>query len=154
MDSDIEERMEMVRDFVTESRELLDVAEPQIIDMERTAASGRVDEEILNEVFRLFHSLKGTAAFLDLQNIISVTHEAETLLDLIRKKKTDITPEHVDLLCRASDFIKKILDTVETRLSDEGFEAEAEFLINDFRDPIPPAKKEASTHKEGPGSWT
>ncbi len=140
MDSDLEERLEMVKDFVTESRELLESVEPRIIDMERTAtASGVVDEEILNEVFRLFHSLKGTAAFLDLQTIISVTHEAETLLDILRKNKAFIKPEHIDLLCRTSDLIRNILDAVERQLTDEGFEAEAEFIINDLRNAINPA---------------
>ncbi len=137
MDSDLEERMEMVRDFVNEGRELLDDAEPQIIDMEKSAlGSGKVDEEILNAVFRLFHSIKGTASFLDFQTIIGVTHEAETLLDIFRKGKTEITPYHVDLLCRATDFIRSILDVVERKLSDEGFEAEAESLVDDLRQAI------------------
>ena len=142
MDNDLEERLEMVRDFVTESRELLESVEPKIIDMESTAtASGIVNEEILNEVFRLFHSLKGTAAFLDLQTIIRVTHEAETLLDILRKKKAYIKPEHVDILCRTSDFIRNILVTVERQLNDEGFEAEADFLINDFKHAITPTSE-------------
>ncbi|MGD0152351.1 MAG: chemotaxis protein CheA [Thermacetogeniaceae bacterium] len=149
MDSDLEERLEMVKDFVTESRELLDSVEPRIIDMERTATdSGVVDEEILNEVFRLFHSLKGTAAFLDLQTIISVTHEAETLLDILRKNKAYIKTEHVDLLCRTSDLIRNILDTVERQLTDDGFEVEAGFIINDLRNAInPPAELDVA----GPG---
>ena len=137
MDSDQEERMEMVRDFVNEARELLDDAEPQIIDMEKMAlGSGRVDEEILNAIFRLFHSLKGTASFLDFQEIIGVTHEAETLLDIFRKGKAEITPYHVDLLCRTTDFVRSILDVVEQRFSDEGFEEEAESLINDLKQTI------------------
>jgi two-component system chemotaxis sensor kinase CheA len=137
MDSDQEERMEMVRDFVNEARELLDDAEPQIIEMEKTAlGSGRVDEEILNAIFRLFHSLKGTASFLDFQAIIGVTHEAETLLDIFRKGKAEITPYHVDLLCRTTDFVRSILDVVEQRFSDDGFEEEAESLTNDLRQTI------------------
>ena len=137
MDSDQEERMEMIRDFINEARELLDDAEPQIIDMEKTAlGSGRVDEEILNAIFRLFHSLKGTASFLDFQAIIGVTHEAETLLDIFRKGKAEITPYHVDLLCRTTDFVRSILDVVERRFSDEGFEEETESLINDLRQTI------------------
>ena len=146
MDSDLEERMEMVRDFVNEGRELLDDAEPQIIDMEKTAlGSGKVDEEILNAVFRLFHSLKGTASFLDFQTIIGVTHEAETLLDIFRKGKTEITPYHVDLLCRATDFIRSILDVVERKLSDEGFEAEAESLVDDLKQAIAAVSGEGHT---------
>ena len=137
MDSDREERIEMVRDFVNEARELLDDAEPQIIDMEKTAlGSGMVDEEILNAIFRLFHSLKGTASFLDFQAIIGVTHEAETLLDIFRKGKAEITPYHVDLLCRTSDFVRSILDVVEQSFSDEGFEEEAELLISDLKQTI------------------
>ena len=134
MDSDLEERMEMVKDFVTEGRELLDDAEPQIIGMEKVAlSSGKLDEEILNTIFRLFHSLKGTASFLDLQNIIGVTHEAETLLDIFREGGAMVTPYHVDLLCRTSDFIRTILDIVEHKYTDEGYEAEAEELIGDLR---------------------
>ncbi len=134
LDSDLEERMEMVKDFVTEGRELLDDAEPQIIDLEKGAFdSGKLDEEILNTIFRLFHSLKGTASFLDFQTIISVTHEAETLLDLFRKGKAAVTPYHVDLLCRTTDFIRNILDVVERKLCDDGFEDMAASLIDDLR---------------------
>ena len=137
MDSDLEERMEMVRDFVTEGRELLDDAEPQIIDMEKMAlSSGRVDEDVLNGIFRLFHSLKGTASFLDFQAIISVTHEAETLLDIFRKGRVVVTPYHVDILCRTTDFVRSILDVVERQQSDEGFEEEASSLVDDLKQAI------------------
>ena len=137
MDSDLEERMEMVRDFVTEGRELLDDAEPQIIDMEKMAlSSGRVDEDVLNGIFRLFHSLKGTASFLDFQAIISVTHEAETILDIFRKGRVVVTPYHVDILCRTTDFVRSILDVVERQQSDEGFEEEASSLVDDLKQAI------------------
>ena len=85
-------------------------------------------KKILNAIFRLFHSLKGTATFLDFQAIIGVTHEAETLLDIFRKGKAEITPYHVDLLCRTTDFVRSILEVVERRFSDEGFEEETESL--------------------------
>jgi two-component system chemotaxis sensor kinase CheA len=128
-----EDKQEMIRDFVTEGRELLDDAEPQIIEMEKMAlASGRVDGEVLNGIFRLFHSLKGTASFLDFQAIISVTHEAETLLDIFRKGRAAVTPYQVDLLCRTTDFVRSILDVVERQQSDEGFEEEASLLVEDL----------------------
>ncbi|MGD0152551.1 MAG: chemotaxis protein CheA [Thermacetogeniaceae bacterium] len=137
LDSDLEEKMEMVKDFVTEGRELLDDAEPQIIDLEKGASdSGKLDEEILNTIFRLFHSLKGTASFLDFQTIIGVTHEAETLLDIFRKGKATVTPYHVDLLCRTTDFIRNMLDVVERKFSDDGFEDMAEDLIDDLKQVI------------------
>jgi len=136
-DDDLNEKLEMVNCFVTESRELLDDVEPQIIALERDAVSfGKIDEEILNAIFRLFHSLKGSASFLDLQTVIRVTHEAETLLDIFRNGQAVLEPGHIDLLIRTSDFIRNILDTVERQRSDEGFEADAEVIIADFKKAI------------------
>lgn len=136
-DDDLSEKLEMVKCFVTESRELLDDVEPQIIALEKDAASsGTVDEEILNAIFRLFHSLKGSASFLDLQTVIRVTHEAETLLDIFRSSQVVLEPDHVDLLIRTSDFIRNILDTVEQQLNDEGFEVGAEVLVDDLKKTI------------------
>ncbi|MDD2444497.1 MAG: Hpt domain-containing protein, partial [Desulfotomaculaceae bacterium] len=142
-DSGLEEKLEMVRLFVIDSRELLDDVEPKIIEMEEKAlAAGEADEDILNSIFRLFHSLKGSASFLDLQTITSVTHEAETLLDIFRNRKATVSPEHVDLLIRTSDFIRKMVDTVEQQMSDEGFEREAAEIISDLKKTI------ANTHAE------
>ncbi len=136
-DGDLEEKLEMFKLFIADSRELLDDVEPKIIKMEEKAlAAGEIDKDILNAIFRLFHSLKGSASFLDLQTIISVTHEAETLLDIFRNQKTVINPGHVDLLIRSSDFIRNILDTVEQQLSDKGFEGEAARIVTDLQKTI------------------
>lgn len=142
-DGDLEEKLEMVKLFITDSRELLDDVEPKIIEMEEKAlAAGEIDKDILNAIFRLFHSLKGSASFLDLQTIISVTHEAETLLDIFRNRKAAVNPEHVDLLIRTSDFIRNILDTVERQLSDEGYEGEAEGIVSDLKKTISHVEEE------------
>ncbi len=90
----------------------------------------------MNAVFRLFHSLKGTASFLELDNIIKVTHEAETLLDIFRKGKANVSKQHVDLLCRTSDYIRSLLDTVEQRLSDAGEEKHAEGIVRELKKSI------------------
>ena len=114
--------------------------------MEKMAlSSGRVDEEILNGIFRLFHSIKGTASFLDFQAIISVTHEAETLLDIFRKGRAVVTPYHADILCRTTDFVRSMLDVVERKLTDEGFEAEAGYLVDDLK---------AGDHRHLQRGWT
>ena len=137
MSVDQGERHEMVTEFVTESREMLDNIEPQILELEkRSSVSGAVDDEILNTVFRLFHSLKGMAAFLDLGTVINVTHEAETLLDIFRKKQMPIKTEHVELLYRTSDFIRGLMDVIEKQLNDSGYEADAELIISDIKGTI------------------
>ncbi len=137
MSSELDERREMVHDFVTESREMLDDIEPQILALEKHASqSGDIDDEILNTIFRLFHSLKGMASFLDLQTVMQVTHEAETLLDIFRKRQMPMEGEHVELLCRTSDFVRELLDVIEQRLSDNGYEDAAGKIIGEIQTKI------------------
>ena len=135
--SSMDENMVMLKYFLMDSREMLDDVEPQIIAMEEKALeAGETDEAIINAIFRLFHSLKGSASFLDLQTIISVTHEAETLLDIFRNGQAVIDAGHVDLLIRTTDFIRNILDVVETQLNDEGYEDSAIEIIADLKTAI------------------
>lgn len=132
-----ETRQEMIRDFVNESRELLDEVEPQIIELEqRVSSAGIIDERLLNGIFRLFHTLKGSASFLDLQVITNVTHKAETLLEIFRNSQVIVTSQHVDLLCRAADFIRMVLDQVEQEAHDRGFEDAAQSIIDDLVEAI------------------
>jgi len=148
-ENELEEKQAFVKEFVTESRELLDTIEPQIIALEENQTNCEdVDQEVLNSIFRLFHTMKGTASFFDLQTIIDITHEAETLLDIFRKGKATVRPEHVDLLCRTSDFIRNILDTVECQLSDQGFEIDAQNLISDYKQNIAGIKEKTSSKSE------
>ena len=82
------EQKELLLAFVEEGNEMLDESEPLFIELEsRSHESGQVDGEVINTIFRLFHSLKGGAGFLNLDTVQNVTHEAETLLDLFRKGK-------------------------------------------------------------------
>jgi two-component system chemotaxis sensor kinase CheA len=146
MSSEQDERREMVHDFVTESREMLDDIEPQILALEKHASqSGDIDDEILNTIFRLFHSLKGMASFLDLQTVMQVTHEAETLLDIFRKRQMPMEGEHVELLCRTSDFVRDLLDVIEQRLSDNGYEDAAEKIIGEIQTKISDGRSRENT---------
>ncbi|NQU06778.1 MAG: chemotaxis protein CheA [Calditrichaeota bacterium] len=127
------ERTELLSGFVVEGRDMLDEVEPLLIELEKEAdLSGEVDPEVINTIFRLFHSLKGGAGFLELNSIAGVTHEAETLLDLFRKNEAVLSSEHIDLWNRTCDFIRQLFDLIETNLSDEGLEDEADEIINEL----------------------
>jgi len=85
---DAEFRQEMIAEFINESRDLLDEVEPQIIELEqRVNENGIIDAGVINSIFRLFHTIKGSASFLNFKSIIEVTHAAETLLDLFRTER-------------------------------------------------------------------
>ena len=117
MDSDLE----LILGFTQEARDYLDEVEPALIEIsEASDDSDNVDSELINGVFRLFHSMKGSAGFLQLNTVAEVTHEAETLLDKIRKGKAALTVEITQLLCRTLDFFRIMLDSIEEKGNDEG----------------------------------
>ena len=131
------EKQELLLAFVEEATEMLDHSEPLLIELEaKSNQSGKVDNEVLNTIFRLFHSLKGGASFLDLHTVGRLTHVAETLLDLFRKGKGQIKSLHIDLLTQSCDFLRQLLDRIQAKFTDEGFEADAEIIIAELQGQI------------------
>jgi two-component system chemotaxis sensor kinase CheA len=138
----IDEKQEILQGFIVECRELLEDSELQLIQLQEIVEeSGDLDDEIMNTIFRAFHSIKGSAGLLNLDSIARVTHEAETLLDLFRQGKAQLESRHTDLLIRACDVIQKLLDNIETSSSDEGLDAEVKALTEELvaAQSVPPA---------------
>jgi len=76
------------------------------------------DTELLNEVFRSFHTIKGTAGFLGLDKLTKVTHRCEDILNKLRKSEVLLNTELMDGILAAYDKIKEILVSIETELSE------------------------------------
>ena len=128
---------ELMEGFIADSREMIDEVEPYLIELQKSfEAEGDVDGETLNTIFRLFHSLKGAAGFLQLENVTRVTHEAETLLNYLREGKITLSDTQMDMIFEASDFIRKLLSNIEENGSDEGFESEAGEIVESLRKTI------------------
>ena len=106
------EDRELLADFILESREHLSQVEQQIIVLEKEPQQS----EAINAVFRAFHTIKGLAGFLALDDIREVAHETETLLDLARNRKLIISSGIVDVVLAAADFLKATLLNIEERL--------------------------------------
>lgn len=120
---------EFLRVFLSESREFIEEVEPQLIAIHENAEkTGEIDLDSINSVFRLFHSLKGSAASLGLNNIATLTHKAEAMLDMFRVGKAMIKIDHIDVLMRALDMVRDYLDLVEANKSDCGNEPQKEAL--------------------------
>jgi two-component system chemotaxis sensor kinase CheA len=136
--------------FVVESRELIESVEPKLIELQqRSDSTGTVDKETINNVFRLFHSMKGSAGSLNLNNVANLTHGAETLLDLLRSGKAQLQPSHIDLFLRTLDLTRIYLDEIEQTLSDQGHEAEKKVLETEQQNAIDSIKGK-STGKPKP----
>jgi len=127
------EHFQILKGFVVESFELLDDVEPLLVELEKNFdKTGVVDSELINTIFRLFHSLKGGAGFLELKVINRVTHNAETLLDLFRKGKASLESDHIDLINRACDFLRETLEAVDRTGTDQSMSVEGEELMTDL----------------------
>ena len=128
-----DEDREILLGFVSESREMFEEIELNLLQLQEIVeASGEPDDEVINNIFRMFHSAKGSAGFLQLYNIAKVTHEAETLLDFVRQGKYQLERSHADLLIHACDVVQRILEAIEASSSDKEFDIEAQTLIEEF----------------------
>lgn len=116
--------IELIEAFVSECHYLIDDIEPTFIELQNEAENeaGETDQESLNRIFRVFHSIKGSAGFMQFTNVAGVTHQTETLLDIIRVKKFKITLYYLDALLRSLDALREMLAKVEATHNDEGME--------------------------------
>lgn len=130
-----DDQIEIIQEFATESRDMIEQLEPAIIELGQNS-----DSETMNAIFRLFHSMKGSAGFLEFDHMTRVAHAAENLLDLIRNDEIDLAPNHVTLLCAACDFAKEALDMVESDFNDDAMVAPADDISEQLHQAIEDAK--------------
>lgn len=93
---------EILQDFITESGELLEQLEGDLVDIESTPQ----DPELLNQIFRALHTIKGSASFLALTNLVAIAHVAESALNAARNNQIVIGASEMDLLLAAVDVLK------------------------------------------------
>ncbi|MDH5297923.1 MAG: chemotaxis protein CheA [Desulfobulbaceae bacterium] len=153
-----DEQVEIIEEFICEVRDLLEQMEPAILGLESICASNEspTSEEnlpVLHTIFRHFHSIKGGAAFLHFNNMVTCAHSAENLLDLHRTGALAFTSGHVDLLCKACDLLKEALQCLETNLNDEALADQARMIKEMFDRAIAgepePAATEAADQSGG-----
>ncbi len=120
---------EILVDFINESNEALEKTELVLLGLEENlAAGGDVDENDINSIFRTFHSIKGSAGFIGLVSMNQLTHEAETLLDNVRKGKTDLKKAHIDIFLEVSDTLMMMMNHLHENFSEEGFPGDIDEL--------------------------
>ena len=111
-----EDDLEIIEDFVIEGTEHLEVAEAALLDLEADVEN----RDVLNRLFRSFHTIKGMAGFMNLTQIGQVTHDAETLLDLARKGSLILTDSNADAVYKTIDMLKAMVETLRDALGKDG----------------------------------
>jgi two-component system chemotaxis sensor kinase CheA len=103
---------ELLSDFILEAQEHLTSIENQSLAIERDPE----DSEAIHGIFRSFHTIKGLAGFLELAHVQEVAHEVETILDLARNAKLEITPTAIDVILASADYLKACVANLDLGL--------------------------------------
>ncbi len=101
---------EIMQEFITECGELLESLEGDLIELESRSTDG----ELINKVFRALHTIKGSASFLALTELVEIAHAAETALNAARNGEAVVDRRLMDLLLRAVDIIKQQMKEIES----------------------------------------
>jgi two-component system chemotaxis sensor kinase CheA len=104
---------ELLGDFVLEARDHLSSIEAQALVLERDPLDG----EALNAAFRSFHTIKGLAGFLELEEVQHLSHEVETVLDAARQGTFRITRAAIDVFLESGDYLLGWLNHLEAMLA-------------------------------------
>jgi len=107
---------ELLGDFVIEAVEHLENADVSLLSIESEPG----DEEAINAIFRAFHTIKGVAGFLDLQQILALSHEAENLLDKARKGEFELAGPVIDIIFEAADQLKSLVNGLGAAIASGG----------------------------------
>lgn len=103
------ERDENLSDFICESREHIAAAEEALLELEQDFT----DIELINCVFRAFHTVKGVAGFLSLEPIVRLAHSAEFLLDEARKGDITLNSAYLNLILQSCDMLSTLLSALD-----------------------------------------
>src|SRR5947208_16822419 len=101
-------------EFLTEANESISVLDVELVKLEQNPN----DPELLGNIFRLVHTIKGTCGFLGLPRLESVAHAAENVLGKVRDGELTVSPAAVSLILESLDCIKRIMAELEANESE------------------------------------
>jgi len=105
----------LIGDYIVESRDYIESAEAALLALETNPE----DAESINVVFRAFHTIKGTSAFLGVTCVSELAHRAESLFSRIRDREIRYGGGYADLALRSVDMLKLLLQSVQNALGGE-----------------------------------
>ncbi|HHL39729.1 MAG TPA: chemotaxis protein CheA [Deltaproteobacteria bacterium] len=110
-----DEMQDIINDFIEESTEALDTLDRKFVELEKSPG----DMELLNDIFRSVHTIKGASGFLGFNQMVEVTHVAEDILNKLRKGEMAVDAEIMDGILQAFDLIKVLLDNIRNGVDRE-----------------------------------
>ena len=129
---------DILQDFLVEAGEILELLSEQLVELENNPE----DTELLNAIFRGFHTVKGGAGFLAMTELVDACHGAENVFDLLRQGVRTVNSELMDVILQALDTINEMFATIQNR--DKPEPADPELLHTLHILGLPPTEAEAT----------
>ena len=106
-----DEMEEIIAEFITESEETLDRVDPLFVELEIKGE----DKEMLNQIFRSVHTIKGAAGFLGFQSVVDVAHNAESIMKKLREGEIRMSKPLMDVVLKSVDMLRLLLRHVKLK---------------------------------------
>ncbi len=145
----MEDYQEIMEDFLIEANELVEQMDQDLVELEHNPE----DLELLNRIFRVAHTVKGSGSFLGFDVLTELTHHMEDVLNKARREEVKITPEIMDTILQSVDMMKVLLDSIREHGDDTHSGLDITPICKKFDaisngTPIEEASQEATTPEE------
>jgi two-component system chemotaxis sensor kinase CheA len=124
-----DEMEEIITEFITEAEESLDRIEPLFVELEQKGQ----DKELLNDIFRSMHTIKGAAGFLGFQSIVDVAHSSENIMKKLRDGEIALSRQLMDVILKSIDMIRVLLGHLKAK---DGIEEDVRPLVNELENAL------------------
>ncbi|MCX4028942.1 chemotaxis protein CheA [Endozoicomonas sp. SM1973] len=139
---------DILQDFLVEAGEILELLSEQLVDLENSPD----DMDLLNAIFRGFHTVKGGAGFLQLNSLVDCCHVAENVFDMLRNGQRKVSTELMDVVLQALDTINEMFSQVRDRVEPTPADPELLKALADLAQPegAAPAAEAAAPPEPAP----
>ncbi|MBI5056945.1 MAG: chemotaxis protein CheA [Nitrospirae bacterium] len=124
-----DEMEEIILEFLTEAEESLDKIEPSFLELEQKGE----DKELLNNIFRSMHTIKGAAGFLGFQSIVDVAHSSENIMKKLREGEISLSKSLMDAILKSVDMLRLLLGHLKEK---DGIVEDVAHLVQELGDAL------------------
>ncbi len=131
---------DILQDFLVEAGEILEQLSEQLVELEHNPE----DQDLLNAVFRGFHTVKGGAGFLALEPLVAVCHRAEDVFNLLRQGDLQIDAQLMDVILQVTDVVNDMMDNIRAGIDPEDADPELLKALEVLKNPAAAAPAAAA----------
>ncbi|GMB94329.1 Histidine kinase CheA [Helicobacter heilmannii] len=125
----MDDMREIMEDFLVEAFEMNEQLDQDLVELEHNPE----DLDLLNRIFRVAHTIKGSSSFLNLDTLTHLTHNMEDVLNRARKNELKITPDVMDIVLRSVDMMKTLLVNIRNTGTDSNAGLDIEGITKELQ---------------------